>query len=193
MNNLIKEIIKPENLMEETLIKDEEFIQGALWGKPRNGHPEGQVIYHIGDVLKNVDKYSTPENRGALRFIAIVHDTFKNKVDKSKPRWGENHHGMIARRFVERHFPLALDDIWMPEILLITELHDEAYNAWCKGDRDGAWDKAEYRGRRLIQQLNRLNALPLYLTFYQCDNETGDKERANFVWFKNLCDNFNNQ
>jgi hypothetical protein len=45
-----------------------------LWGKPRNGHPEGAVTHHIADVLKNVEKLSTAETLEKLRLIAIIHD-----------------------------------------------------------------------------------------------------------------------
>jgi len=175
---MIQEIIKPETELENKIIADEDFIKGAIWGEPRDGHPEGQVIYHIGDVLKNVDKYSTPENREKLRLIAIIHDSFKYKVDDTKPKNEENHHAMIARRFAEKY-------ITDNELLEIIELHDEAYNSWCNGDRDDKWDKAENRAKQLIKRLGQ--SINLYLAFYQCDNETGNKERDNFVWFFNLC------
>jgi hypothetical protein len=175
---MIQEIIKPETELEKKIIADQDFIDGAMWGKPRNGHPEGQVIYHIGHVLKNVDKYSTAENREKLRLIAIIHDSFKYKVDGTKSKSGENHHAMIARRFAEKF-------ITDNELLEIIELHDEAYNSWCKGDRDGKWDKAEIRANQLIERLGQ--SINLYLAFYQCDNETGDKESENFIWFSNLC------
>ena len=61
-----------------------------------------------------------------MRLIALTHDSFKHLVDRSKPRVGENHHGMIARRFTERYS----DD---HEVLEIIELHDEAFNAWAMG------------------------------------------------------------
>jgi hypothetical protein len=175
---MIKEIIKPETELENKIIIDKDFINGAIWGKPRNGHPEGQVIYHIGSVLKNIDKYSSIEDREALRLIAIIHDTFKYKVDDTKSKSGENHHAMIARRFAEKY-------ITDNEILEIIELHDEAYNSWCKGNRDNKWDKAEIRANNLIQRLGK--SINLYLKFYQCDNETGDKENDNFIWFSDLC------
>lgn len=175
---MIQETIKPETELENKIITDEDFIQGVMWGKPRNGHPEGQVIYHVGHVLGNVDKHATIENREKLRLIAIIHDSFKYKVDRTKPKSGENHHAMIARRFAEKY-------ITDNELLEIIELHDEAYNSWCKGSRDGNWSKAEQRAKQLIERLGE--SINLYLTFYQCDNETGDKENEDFVWFSNLC------
>jgi hypothetical protein len=174
---IIRETIKPESDLELKIIIDPQFEEGAVWGKPRSGHPEGAVIHHIGHVLANVDKYCTADNRAYLRLITIIHDTFKNKVDDSKPRSGENHHAMIARRFAEKY-------ITDEKLLDIIELHDEAYNAWCKGDRDKKWSKAEERAWTLIKRLG--DSLELYTTFYRCDNETGDKDPENFKWFQNF-------
>src|ERR1035437_5746130 len=112
----IEKIIKPETDLEKKIIRDPEFIEGANWGKARKGHPEGKVIFHIGYVLANIDKISADDTRRKLRLIAIVHDTFKYKVDITKLRVGENHHGTIAKHFAEKYIT---DD----EMLKIIELH----------------------------------------------------------------------
>jgi len=177
MKNLIKDIIKPENSTEEKIINDHEFIEGALWGKPRNGHPEGQVIYHINEVLANVNKYSNGEERSDLRIVAIIHDTFKNKVDITKPKYGENHHAMIARRFAEKYIT---DKV----LLDIIELHDEAYNSYSIGIRKNDWLQAEKRAKALIKRLG--DNIDLFIKFYKCDGETGDKKAGDFNWFINL-------
>lgn len=170
----IRELINPETDLEKQIIRDPEFIVGAAYGRPRPGHPEGAVAYHIAEVLDNVKKYSNEFNRRDLRLIAIIHDAFKFKVDQSKPKEGENHHAMIARRFAEK-FHLNND------ILDIIELHDDAYNAWLSGRR-GNWRLAESRLEKLLLRLSDEN-FELYKTFYQCDNETGDKDKLNFEWF----------
>lgn len=175
INTMITSIIKPETPLERAIINDPLFVQGASWGVPRKGHPEGQVIYHIEEVLSNVDKYSESNTREKLRLIAITHDTFKFKVDSTKARSGENHHAMIARRFAESH-------ITDTQVLDIIELHDEAYNTWVKG-MNSDWSKAEVRLQKLIERLG--DALPLYLVFYRCDNETGNKRQDNYTWFIN--------
>jgi len=179
MNKLIKDIIKPENGIETAMIADPEFIQGAMYGKPRSGHPEGNVIYHISEVLANVDKYCDESDRTDLRLIAIVHDTFKFKVDQRKPKSGANHHGTIARVFAQKF-------ISNPDLLKIIELHDEAYNAWQKGGRHGNWYKAEERANKLIQGLLLEGCLDLYVKFMRCDGETGDKESNTYEWFTDL-------
>ena len=177
MNKLIENIIKPENDIEKNIINDSDFIEGALYGEIRRGHPEGQVIYHIKEVLANVDKYCKEANRSDLRLIAMFHDTFKHKVDRTKSKFGENHHGMIARRFAEKF-------IKNNDLLKIIELHDEAYNAWSKGDRKNDWTGAEKRANDLLCKLTLEDILDLYLTFYRCDNETGNKIQECYAWFK---------
>ncbi len=167
--NEIKEMLKPETQLEEAIMDSPEFIEGVMHGKPRPGHPEGKVLYHVREVLDNVSKYSTASNRRELRLIALIHDTFKNKVDGSLPKSGENHHGMIARRFAERF----IHDL---SVLNIIELHDEAHNAHRKLDVN--------RAKRLVSRLG--SSLETYLIFFKCDNETGDKEQDNIKWFEKL-------
>jgi hypothetical protein len=180
MNELIKNIIKPENGLETAIIADPEFITGAMYGKPRRGHPEGAVIYHIGEVLANIDKYHRDDpDRADLRIIAIVHDTFKYKVNQNLPKQGDNHHGTIARKFSENF----LDS---EEQLTVIALHDDAYNAWQKGGRHGDWYRAKSRAEQLIKTLEMADCLDLYVKFMRCDGETGDKESDTFEWFTNL-------
>jgi hypothetical protein len=172
----IRNILKPETELEKRIISDPEFIEGAAYGKIRKGHPEGQVVYHIREVLDNIDKMHDQEYRENMRLIALIHDTFKYKVDQTKPKVGMNHHAMIARKFAEK-FNLGRD------ILDIIEWHDEAYNAWQQGGRKGDWYKAEKRASELIKKLENEDRFNLYLEFYYCDNRTGDKEQDNYDWF----------
>ena len=160
------------------MVYDEEWIEGAAWGDPRPGHPEGIVAVHVAEVLGNIDAVATDdEDRRRLRFVALTHDTFKHRVDRDRPRTGENHHAMIARRFAEKY----TDD---QELLDVIELHDEAYNSWVKGDRGRTWDAAEQRARRLVDRLG--DSLGFYVRFYRADNATGSKSRKPLVWFEQL-------
>lgn len=180
MKEIISQIIKPENSMETNIVSDAVFIVGVDFGKPRRGHIEGKVIYHIKEVLANIEKYyADDKDRSDLRLIAILHDTFKHKVDRNLPKSGANHHGMIARRFAEKHGISY-------SVCKIIELHDDAYNAWSKGNRDGDWIKANIRANRLIKALLLDGTLDLYVKFYQCDNETGDKTQECYEWFTKL-------
>ncbi len=181
MNKIeIKTLIKPENGIEVAICGDDEFVVGANWGKVRSGHPEAQVIYHIEEVLNNIDEfYSDDPDRQDLRVIALTHDTFKHKVDRNKPKSGANHHGTIARVFTQKF-------ITDTQILQIIERHDEAYNSWSVDGRRGNWYKAKRRANQLIQGLLIEGCLDLYVKFYKCDNRTGDKEQDNYDWFVGL-------
>jgi len=170
--------IIPETTLEQRIVSDHRWIAGASWGMPRPGHPEGEVRVYILEVLAGLDRQMLDRKaRARLRLVALVHDTFKNEVDRRPRRSGENHHAMIARRFCEG-FTHDLD------VLEITELHDEAYNSWAVGNRHGDWTKAEARADQLIVRLG--SRLPLYLAFYRSDNASGDKRAEPLAWFERL-------
>jgi hypothetical protein len=166
-----------ETELERRILADPEWQTGVAWGVPRSGHPEGRVGVHVAEVLANVDEVAVDErDRERLRFVALVHDTFKYRVDQARPKVGENHHATIARRFAERY----TDD---SELLEIIELHDEAYNSWKAGRRQG-WEAGEARARVLLDRLGRSTGF--YLRFYDADNRTGSKSRVNFDWFQRI-------
>jgi hypothetical protein len=176
--NLAFSQLQPETFLEQEIVSSVEWIKGASWGEPRSGHPEGAVIFHILEVLHNVDNYyRNSPLREKLRVISIVHDTFKNKVDFRLPKTGENHHAMIARRFAEKF----TDD---ESILDVIQMHDDAYHAWNKGSREGNWISALELAHKLIVDLGP--NLELYLSFYKCDNFTGDKTAEPYEWFKEI-------
>lgn len=173
----IEDYLKPETEVEENIMKDPAFRAGLFWGKPRFGHPEGQVVYHIREVLDNIDKLTiSPKERSQLRLIAIVHDSFKMQESKFPyPRAKPNHHATLARRFSEKY-------IQEPIVLDIIESHDEAYYAW----RDIHLYKKEAEGKQrkatLIEKMG--DQLQLFYLFFKCDTKTGDKIQAPLYWFE---------
>ena len=164
--------LQPETDLESRIIADPEFQAGLFWGKPRYGHPEGQVINHIPEVLANVDKLViSTEMRRKLRLITYVHDTFKHIEDKSKPRDWSKHHSVYARKFLEKF----VDD---QSLLTVTEMHDEAYHSW----RLFTSEKGQ---QRLANLLNKVGTdIQLYYLFFKCDTRTGDKIQAPVRWFE---------
>ena len=136
--------------------------------------PEWRAGLHYVDRF-----YGDSPLRERLRLVALIHDTFKHRVERGSPRSGENHHARIARRFAERY-------IADPSVLSVIELHDEAYNAWQKGYRDGNWSRGEERARALLERLG--GDLELYLAFYACDNATGDKAQEPLTWFRKIAE-----
>lgn len=171
--------IRPKNSLEASILSDPEFIEGADWGKPRSGHPEGKVIFHINEVLENVEKYGSPQNIDALRLIAIIHDSFKYKVNSTLPKHGENHHGWYARKFAEKY-------IGDEGVLTVIQTHDDAFNIFRRGQRKDDMEKAKHEAINFMHELRKKNCLKLYLEFYECDNKTGDKSQDNFEWFKEI-------
>ena len=160
-------------------MEDEEFQRGLFFGKPRFGHPEGEVVYHIREVLDNVDRLKIDaKTRRDLRMITFVHDTFKHREDRSYPRDWSRHHGMLARHFLA-HFT---DD----QILLeITTRHDDAYYAW----RDITLYDKEERGKRRLEELKRAlgkKNMQLFYLFFKCDTQTGDKVQMPVRWFEQI-------
>jgi len=172
----VKQLLRPETELEHRLIEQPEFYKGLLWGKPRFGHPEGAVLYHIREVLDNVDKLDiSPEERTKLRLITFVHDTFKYCEDKNSPRDWTKHHAVYARHFLAKFYDEAI-------VLDIVELHDEAYYVW---RLDQLYNEKEKAQERLDKFLSRISDnIQLYYLFFVCDTRTGDKIQAPLTWFE---------
>jgi hypothetical protein len=166
-----------ENELERKLIGDPVILQGLSWGKPRQGHPEGRVGEHVADLLSTLDDWNEPEpRRSELRFMVLVHDTLKNKVQNWRPRAGENHHATRARRFAERYS----DD---ERILAAIELHDKPYSLWKRAKRTGrSQDKA------LDEMLERIPDPALFLRFVELDGSTEGKDPEPVEWFRDELD-----
>ncbi|MBX2878162.1 MAG: hypothetical protein KTR30_38940 [Saprospiraceae bacterium] len=172
----LDKILLPETPLEKLIIQDKGFRRGLLWGVPRYGHPEGEVYKHIRDVFDNIDRLQVSQMaRERLRLVALVHDSFKHKEDKRKPRDWSKHHGVLARQFLAHYTD---DEV----VLTITEMHDEAYYIW----RLKKLYKREVEGeQRLIKLLSRLgDSLQLFYLFFKCDTCTGDKIQSPLRWFE---------
>jgi len=170
--------LQPETDLELRIIADPEFQAGLFWGKPRYGHPEGQVINHIPEVLANVDKLVIPtEMRRKLRLITYVHDSFKHIEDKSQPRDWTKHHSVYARKFLEKY----VED---QTLLTITEMHDEAYHAWRLFVLAKNPEKGQLRLDNLLEKIG--SDIQLYYLFFKCDTQTGDKIQAPVRWFEQM-------
>jgi len=169
-------ILQPETDLERQFLSDAAFREGLFYGKPRYGHPEGQILYHIPEVLANVDKLDiSKEDRRKLRIITFVHDTFKYLEDKSTPRDWTKHHSVYARRYLEKY----IED---PILLTITEMHDEAYYCW---RLYALYKKPEQSKERLQMLLEAVGeGLQLYYLFFKCDTQTGDKVQKPVRWFE---------
>lgn len=179
--DIVNDLILPENSLEATIIQNKSFNKGLFWGKPRYGHPEGQIIYHIREVLDNVEKVIEDDvMRQQLRLITLIHDTFKYKEDRSYPRNWDKHHAKLARDFAEYY----IDD---ETVLDIIELHDEAYYCW---RWENVYFRTEIAKKRIANLLDRIGEenLQLYYLFFKCDTQTGDKTQEPIQWFEQKFD-----
>ncbi len=174
-------MLSPETDLERHILTMPDIIEGLMWGEPRFGHPEGKVVYHVREIYANIDNLTptpSPEDRIKLRIIALLHDTFKFREDKSTPRDYSKHHSVLARKFAETY----IHEITDLKILNIIEHHDEAYYCW---RLDTRLDKQVYSNERLDLLLDAVkDCTDMYYTFFLCDTSTGDKTQAPLKWFR---------
>jgi hypothetical protein len=164
---------EPETDLEAAALREPDLRRGLAWGRPRRSHPEGRVGNHVADLLGEIDKTGeTGERRSQLRFVAIVHDSFKRDVRRWLPRTGENHHAMRARRFAER----LTDD---ERLLATIELHDRPYAIWRKLRRRRRPDE-----RALEDLLARIPDHGLFLRFIEVDGASEAKKDKPIDWFR---------
>jgi hypothetical protein len=164
---------EPESELEQALARDPVLLEGWAWGKPRAGHPEGEVGQHVGHLLDTIDEWGVSEpQRSELRFIALVHDSLKFRVRERLPKTGENHHAMRARRFAEAY----TDD---ERILATIELHDRPYSIWRRMRR-----KQEPQDDAVAAMLERLPDRKLFLRFVELDGSTEGKRPEPLEWLR---------
>ena len=163
----------PETDVERALARDPVMIEGWAWGAPRRGHPEGSVGRHVADLLEQIERWGeSGERRTELRFISLVHDTFKFAVSSWLPRVGENHHAMRARRFAEA--------FTSDERLLVTiELHDRPYHLW---RTKRILRRSERRGLDVLER--RVRDAELFMRFIELDGSTEGKHPEPIEWFR---------
>jgi hypothetical protein len=164
---------QPENDRERALSGDDRLLQGLAWGKPRQGHPEGTIGAHVGQLLATLDAWGDPEPlRSDLRFIALVHDSVKGEVKDMLPKTGENHHAMRARRLAESY----TDE---ERLLGTIEQHDRPYAIWRKMKRKGKLDEATFD-----EMLARIPDKRLFLRFVELDGSSEAKDPEPVRWFR---------
>ncbi len=178
-NTFLEIILQPETELERQLLKHPDVRQGLMWGKPRYGHPEGAVYKHVKEVLDNIEKLQvSAEERKQLRLIALIHDTFKYKEDRHRPRNWNQHHAVLARRFMDNY---TEDEL----VLTIIQWHDEAYYIWRDIVVHNNKERGNTRMQRLLEKLHYKTNL--YYLFFYCDSKTGNKNPAPIYWIeKNL-------
>ena len=162
----LAESITPRTALERTLLADPRLQAGLEWGAPRFGHPEGRVRAHVAAMLAAIP--SDDPLRNDLRFLALVHDSFKSEVQPDQPWSAENDHAMLARRLAARY---TTDE----RLLTTLQLHDEPYSIWQNSQPP---DKA------LRPLLNQLPDLELFARFVELDAANEGKDLTFLWWFR---------
>ncbi len=176
---LIAEMIDAQTELERAIISDASFRKGLFWGTPRYGHPEGKVIFHIKEVMENVNRIPDldSDTKNKLRLITLIHDSFKYKEDASRKihgRMPDNHHAVYAAQFAA---PYITDT----RLVRLIELHDEAYYSW-QLFRQHRFVECQLKLDRLKRELG--DYFQLFYLFFKCDTKTGDKNQAPLHWFE---------
>jgi hypothetical protein len=128
---------------------------------------------HVRDLLQTLERWGEPEpRRSELRLIALVHDALKNRVHYWRPRTGENHHAMRARRLAERY---TADE----RLLAAIELHDRPYSIWRRMRRKGRVPEG-----KLDRMFERIPDPELFLRFVELDGSTEGKNPEPIRWFR---------
>lgn len=159
---------RAETPLERALASDPALLEGLAWGTPRPGHPEGSVGTHVADILASITEPAGLRRRD-LRFLALVHDSSKHRIDPHRGLTPENDHAMLARRFAERFTGER-------RLLATLELHDEPYRIW-RGSRDV---------RALDSVLDRIDDLTLFLSFVELDSATRGKDPRPMLWLHDV-------
>jgi hypothetical protein len=158
--------ITAETQLERELLADPQLRAGLDWGTPRSGHPEGRVADHVAAIFGAIA--AGDPLRNDLRFLALVHDSFKGQV-RPDERWSpDNDHATLARRFAERY---TSDE----RLLTTLELHDEPY--WI-------WRNAEAPEQALQPLLTRLPDTDLFARFVELDAANEGKDLTFLWWFR---------
>lgn len=158
--------VTPDTALERALLADPLLQAGLDWGAPRFGHPEGRVRAHVAAMLAAIP--SDDPLRNDLRFLALLHDSFKSELQPDQPWSAENDHAMLARRFAARY---TTDE----RLLTTLRLHDEPYWIW---QNSQAPDKAM---QRLLKQLPDLE---LFARFVELDAANEGKDLTFLWWFR---------
>jgi hypothetical protein len=158
--------IAPETELEREVLADPRLRAGLDWGAPRSGHPEGRVADHVAAMLSAIP--ADDPLRSDLRFLALVHDSFKADVRPHEPWSPGNDHATLAHRFAERY---TSDE----RLLTTLKLHDEPY--WI-------WRNADAPEQALRPIVERLPDVELFARFVELDAANEGKDLTFLWWFR---------
>jgi hypothetical protein len=157
------------------VLADPTYQKNIEYGRPRPGHPEGKVRFHIANLEGNLDRL---RQRGIsegeywkLKFLIHVHDTFKAEADKDVPVLHPRSHATLARQYAARF----TDD---PDLLNMIQFHDQNYYLWLEYLKSGSFDRNSFQA-----MLETIQDWDLFLMFTIIDGQTAGKDIDKLGWF----------
>ena len=162
-----------ETILEERICADVAWQQGVVWGEPRPGHSEGQVMYHIAEVLTNIDRLArTHEERRDLRLITLI--MIPSNIVLIQPNL------VLVTTIMQCSLANLRSAISTTLLFLISwncMMNDSMPGVW--RTYQSRWNEAEARTQRLVARLG--SSLPLYVLFFRADNRTGSKKPDSLI------------
>ena len=156
------------------VIEDARYLHNIEYGKPRSGHPEGPVKFHIAELEVNLEKMAariTDEQYWKLKFLIHVHDTFKAEAVPDSPIESLRSHASLARQFAAE-FTVDTD------LLNMIQFHDVNFALWKQFAAKGSYDTARFH-----RLLNTIIDWDLFLMFLILDGSTTGKDPEKVRWF----------
>ncbi len=157
------------------ILADPLYQKNIEYGRPRSGHPEGKVRFHIVDLEANLERLRhrgiSEEEYWKLKFLIHVHDTFKAESKKNIPVLHPRSHATLARHYAA----LFTDD---KDLLNMIQYHDQNYYLWLDYLRNGSLDKTTFQAL-----LDTIQDWDLFLMFTIIDGRTAGKDKNKLGWF----------
>jgi len=160
----------------QKIISDSRYLKNIEHGKPRSGHPEGKVKFHIAELKESLEKLApriSEEQYWKLKFLIHVHDTFKAEAVPDSPIANPNSHASLARKFASEF----TDDA---DLLNMIQFHDVNFALWKQFAATGSYDVEWFS-----VLLETIIDWDLFLMFIIIDGSTKGKDPDKVGWFVN--------
>lgn len=158
----------------EKILVDPRYLKNVEYGKPRPGHPEGKVKFHIAELEANLEKLAphiSQEQFWKLKFLIHVHDTFKADAVPDSPIESPRSHASLARKFASEFTEEA-------DLLAMIQFHDVNFALWKQFAATGS-----YNVERFSKLLDAIMDWDLFLLFLILDGCTQGKDPDKVRWF----------
>lgn len=169
------------------ILNDARYQKNILWGKPRNGHPEGSILAHINELERNLDKLAAVDafvktHYMTFKVLIHVHDTFKPDAEEVAIPHPKSH-ASLAVAFLKEMAVGCVDEQFLADLVQIVQYHDEPFALWNQTRRKGKYNQARF------DALVKNTRMDLFLPFLVIDGCTEGKSPTPLMWFFELLRN----